>query len=241
MFSPLKSNIKSILNSQIKKNKKKLNYFSKNGIFSKVLVYNIVYQLFSLSIRVIHVKNERRRVMDLGKLFKDGKLEELKTILGEDYQKVFDAFNSIPDESFKVIPYDRFKEINDGKKKMEEELSGLKTKMEEMSKVDIEAMKKEYEDQIVEIKGSVEKERLNMALSGELKNFGVKYEDLVMSKIDREKLKIEDGKLTGLEEQVVELKKQYVDLFTVSTEADVNTSGISSGNNEYNLFAGLHK
>lgn len=52
-----------------------------------------------------------------------------------------------------------------------------------------------------------------------MNNAGAKHIDLLSTKIDREKLKIEEGgKVTGLDEQIASYKEVYKDLFVPKIE-----------------------
>ena len=121
------------------------------------------------------------------------------------------------------IPKSRFDEVNEAKKQLENDLKdrdkqlkdlGDKAKgNEELSKqiTDLqEANKKTAGDYEAKIRNLT----LDSAINNLLKDNKVKHPDLLISKFDREKLKIkEDGSIDGLEEQLTSLKEGYKDLF----------------------------
>lgn len=109
--------------------------------------------------------------------------------------------------------------------------------------VDNEALQtkvKEYEDTIKSQKADYEAKVRNLTLDSAiekaLNNANAKHEDLLSSKIDREKLVIgNDGKVTGLDEQIKGLKDNYKDLFEekITGIPPANPEGGSRGNNTY--------
>ena len=109
--------------------------------------------------------------------------------------------------------------------------------------VDNEALQtkvKEYEDTIKNQKADYEAKVRNLTLDSAiekaLNNANAKHGDLLSSKIDREKLVIDnDGKVTGLDEQIKGLKDNYKDLFEekITGIPPANPEGGSRGNNTY--------
>ncbi len=112
----------------------------------------------------------------------------------------------------------------------------LNTKIKEVGSVDIEEIKKQAKQEGFE-EGSKEVEELKKtnALKSSIK--GAKDFDLVYSKLDKEKIKYEkddkgEYKVTGIDEQVKNVKEKYSFLF------DEENNG--TGNSEINL-GGDHK
>ena len=109
--------------------------------------------------------------------------------------------------------------------------------------VDNEALQtkvKEYEDTIKNQKADYEAKVRNLTLDSAiekaLNNANAKHGDLLSSKIDREKLVIgNDGKVTGLDEQIKGLKDNYKDLFEekITGIPPANPEVGSKGNNTY--------
>lgn len=99
---------------------------------------------------------------------------------------------------------------------------------------------KEYEDTIknqkTDYEAKVRNLTLDSAIEKALNNANAKHGDLLSSKIDREKLVIgNDGKVTGLDEQIKGLKDNYKDLFEekITGIPPANPEGGSIGNNTY--------
>lgn len=111
------------------------------------------------------------------------------------------------------------------------------------SNADNEALQtkvKEYEDTIKSQKADYEAKVRNLTLDSAiekaLSKANAKHGDLLSTKINKEKLVIgEDGKVTGLDDQLKELKETYKDLFEekISGIPPANPEGGSGGNNTY--------
>lgn len=93
---------------------------------------------------------------------------------------------------------------------------------------------KEYEDTIKTQKADYEAKVRNLTLDSAiekaLSKAGAKHIDLLSTKIDREKLKIEEGgKVIGLDEQIASYKETYKDLFVPKIEGrDPNNKSASN-------------
>lgn len=156
----------------------------------------------------------------------------------EDLGLTKEQIDSVMDENGKDIEAEKEKatkttaELEDVKKQLKEAnytITDLKK-----SNADNEALQakvKEYEDTIKTQKANYEAKVRNLTLDSAiekaLSNAGAKHIDLLSTKIDREKLKIEtDGKVTGLDEQISAYKESYKDLFTPKIEGrDPNNNG----------------
>lgn len=99
---------------------------------------------------------------------------------------------------------------------------------------------KEYENTIKTQKADYEAKVRNLTLDSAiekaLSSAKAKHSDLLSTKIDRNKLVIgDDGKVTGLDEQLEGLKESYKDLFEekITGIPPVNPEGGSGGNNTY--------
>lgn len=114
--------------------------------------------------------------------------------------------------------------------KIETELEGTKTQLKEASTTindlkknninneELQTKVKEYESTIKTQKADYEVKVRNLTLDSAIEkalaSSKAKHTDLLSTKIDREKLVIsEDGKVSGLDEQVKGLKESYKDLF----------------------------
>ena len=113
-----------------------------------------------------------------------------------------------------------FTELKEERDKLKDENKSLKSEVEESKKVDIEAIKKEQFD-LGKEEGTKEVEtfKKSIALKEALKSTKVKDIDLLSKMIDSEKINYEekDGKfeITGLDDQITEIKKSHDYLFEV--------------------------
>ncbi|WP_278683411.1 phage scaffolding protein, partial [Paraclostridium bifermentans] len=73
---------------------------------------------------------------------------------------------------------------------------------------DIKSLTKDKEQLQEKYNNSLMDNAINMGLIEE----GIKYPDLFASKIDRNSVKLEDGKVIGLKEQISTLKDKYADI-----------------------------
>ena len=174
----------------------------------------------------------------------------LKQIIGEE------LFNQLPEEKKKeyakqdlqdvsegkFVSKERFDQVNqqakDYKKQVSErdtqitnlkeefkDAKGLKEKVEQLEK-DNKKQKEDYENKINEI-------NFNNALKAGLSSYKCKDEDYLMSKIDRDSIKLNsDGTILGLKEQVEAFKKGHEYLFEkeIKGTGSFNTGGGSEGN-----------
>lgn len=108
------------------------------------------------------------------------------------------------------------------------------------SNEELQTKVKEYEDTIKTQKADYEAKVRNLTLDSAiekaLSSAKAKHSDLLSTKIDREKLVIgDDGKVTGLDEQLKGLKENYKDLFEekISGIPPANPEGGSSTSNTY--------
>ena len=113
-----------------------------------------------------------------------------------------------------------FTELKEERDKLKDENKSLKSEVEESKKVDIEAIKKEQFD-LGKEEGTKEVEtfKKSIALKEALKSTKAKDIDLLSKMIDNEKINYEekDGKfeITGLDDQITEIKKSHDYLFEV--------------------------
>ena len=113
-----------------------------------------------------------------------------------------------------------FTELKEERDKLKDENKSLKSEIEESKKVDIEAIKKEQFD-LGKEEGTKELEtfKKSIALKDALKSTKAKDINLLSKLIDNEKINYEekDGKfeITGLDDQITEIKKSHDYLFEV--------------------------
>lgn len=151
------------------------------------------------------------------------------------------------------IPKERFDEVNNSLKELKGQLADRDEQLKDLG--DKVKGNEELSKQIADLQeankktvGDYEAKIRNMTLDSEiklkLKESKAKYEDLLMSKFDREKLKIkEDGSIEGLDEQLTYLKEGYKDLFEqpLSGKTPVNNGDSKSQTSELDQVASTFK
>ena len=121
---------------------------------------------------------------------------------------------------------DRYNKLKGQKEDLEEQLNTANNTIKDLKKnnADNEELQKtikQHEDTIKTQKAEYEKKVRNLtldsAISSALTKAKAKHSDLLASKIDRDKLVInEDGTVTGLDEQLKGFKETYKDMFEVA-------------------------
>lgn len=169
-------------------------------------------------------------------------LAKLETLLGEhlnEFEELLDG-----EDVLNVVPYSRFKEVNDSRKSFETEAKNLKTKLTKLSndknmtpeefEEQKKAVIKEYDDKIKNIQKDFENYKKDSYVKSKLDDAKCKYNDLILNKIDMSKLETTDGGKTYLylDEQIEALKNSYPDMFDVKQEANNRNDGIF--NNQLN-------
>lgn len=132
------------------------------------------------------------------------------------------------------IPKKRFDEVNDSKKGLEkqikdknEQLKSLEEKVksnEEAEKI-IKKLQQDNELAMKSYEAKIKDMTIISAIQSKLVN--VKYSDLLVDKFDKAVLAVnKDGTVSGIDEQLTILKKQYSDLFMVNTKSkETNCQG----------------
>ena len=115
------------------------------------------------------------------------------------------------------------------------------TKIAELEKVDVDAIKlAEYERGKAEGSAEIEKFKFNTALDNALKGAKVKDSKTISGLLDMEKIKLENEEIVGLDEQLKTLKESHDYLFdndgTTPRFSDT-TPGGTGGSNEDGVLA----
>lgn len=168
--------------------------------------------------------------MKISEMFKDEKVvEQVKGFLGENVE----AFETLLDGEnvLNMVPYSRFKEVNDAKKTFENETKTLKTKLTKLSNEsnltpeEFETKKKdiikEYDEKIKGIQKDFDNYKRDAYINEKLKGCNCKYPDLIFSKINLDKVELDsDGKTYKyLDEQIDDLKTKYADMFVDESQS----------------------
>lgn len=151
-------------------------------------------------------------------------LKELLKKAGIDESKIDGIVGDISKEIPKYfMPKDKYNEVSEAKKQLETDIKERDKQLKDLGEKakgneDLEKQIKELQETNKKATGDYEVKIKNITLDNAiklaLKDNKAKYDDLLMSKFDREKLKIkEDGTVEGLDEQIKSLKEGYKDLF----------------------------
>ncbi len=151
-------------------------------------------------------------------------LKELLKKAGVEDAKVDEIVGNINKELPKnFIPKDKYNEVSEAKKQLESDIKerdkqlkdlGDKAKGNEELEKQIKELQETNKKAKKEYEAKIKNVTLDNAIKLALKDSKAKYDDLLMSKFDREKLSIkEDGSIEGLEEQMKSIKENYKDLF----------------------------
>lgn len=151
----------------------------------------------------------------------------LKELLGEELfnqvtEKLGDKKIDIVNDG-NWIPKDKFNSLNETKKDLETQLNTANTTIADLKKAnkdneELQSKIQQYEKDLETLKAESETKIKNLTLDNAiklaLKDNKAKFDDLLIGKVDREKLVIkEDGTIEGLDEQIKGLKETYKDLF----------------------------
>lgn len=170
--------------------------------------------------------------------------EELYNKLSDDKKKEFENQDLRDVSEGKFVNKERFEQVNkqakDYKKQVEErdqqitdlkdefkDAKGLKEKVEQLES-DNKKQKEEYEKQINDM-------NFNNALKAALAPYKCKDTDYLMSKINKDSIKLnEDGTIIGLKEQIEPFKKEHGYLFEVEPKGTGSffTGGGEAGGKE---------
>lgn len=163
----------------------------------------------------------------------------LKELLGEELysqvtEKLGDKKIMVDDGNF--IPKSRFDQVNQAKKELEVQLKDRDTQLADLSKnnkdnenllnqiKDLQALNKQtttdYENKINQM-------QFDYALDGALTNAKCKNSKALRALLDIDNVKLNEGKLEGLEEQLNKLKESDSYLFDLET-TPANTGGLGN-------------
>lgn len=124
-----------------------------------------------------------------------GAFNEEKVKFDNDIKSLTDNFKNEKDTLKESL--NKYKDYEDIKAKVSEyEASSLK------DKADIEALKQRADS-----------ENINFAIEKELLKSNAKHTDLLMNAVNKDNIKFENGKITGIDEALTGLKENYSDLF----------------------------
>lgn len=167
-------------------------------------------------------------------------MADLKEILGQELfdqvkAKIGDKKIIINDGSY--IPKEKFNLINDENKTLKGEIATRDTQLNELkSKAQgnedltrqIEELTALNTKTSTEYEAKIKDIQLNSYIEQALTKHNAKFTDLLISKIDKSKILINDNSVIGLDEQIEGLKTSYKELFgqkVIGKEANVGGTG----------------
>ncbi|AXU30897.1 TPA: phage scaffolding protein [Clostridioides difficile] len=167
----------------------------------------------------------------LRKILEGIKIEENKFDIEEILKSVNTEFPK------HAVPKETFNKVNEQLKEADKTIKSFNSKM---TQEDVEKLKTEHQTEIKKIEENhklevekIQNENLKTrklsAVEKTLLTNKAKHTDLLTNKFDLEKISIgEDGKITGIEEQLKELQESYKDLFeSNATETTEQTNAQS--------------
>lgn len=136
-----------------------------------------------------------------------------------------------------AMPKDEYNNINNQLKAANKTIKSLEANM---SNEDVEKLKSEHKAQIEEMedkhKTEMHQKELNFALDKDLSSSNCRDVNDIKAFLNMDDIKYQDGKISGLEGQIENLKKSKPYLFNEETNADIKAPTYNTIN--YNPVAG---
>lgn len=154
-------------------------------------------------------------------------LKELLKNAGIEDTKIDEIVSNINKEIPKyLIPKDKYNEVAETKKVLEQQIADRDTQLSELNKKvkgneELEKTIKELQDANKATKEQYEAKLKDMTINSAIQSklTDTKYPDLLITKFDKSKITVaEDGTVLGIDEQLATIKEQYKDLFTPKIE-----------------------
>mgnify|MGYP004520307107 CR=1 FL=1 len=167
-------------------------------------------------------------------------MEFLKNVLGEDlYKQVADKLNGNKDIKLANLASGEYV----SKQKYDDDLKERDTKIADLSKtvqnfdgVDVKKLQDDVKEWKTKYDSDIKAERRNSAIKLAVAKAGARSEKALMGMLDMDSIKLgDDGKITGLDEQIAQIKKDDAFLFKPDddpgsgTKKDVNLGGEHKG------------
>lgn len=102
----------------------------------------------------------------------------------------------------------------------------------EDAKREAEDWRMKYQTREEQVKQEREQQAFETALSRQLQQAGAKSVKAAEALLDREKLSLEDGKISGLDEQISSLRQEFDYLFTSQEETPPRAAASATGGGE---------
>lgn len=181
-------------------------------------------------------------------------LEKLQELLGEElWKQVSEKLNGKDyffAEGKEFIPINKFNEVNDAKKEAERQLQERDKQLDSLQKSvkgneeltkqinDLKEAntkaKEEYDNKVVEIQKSYELDKV-------LTSSGARNSSALKGMLDLSKCEFKEGKYTGLDEQIAQIKKDNGWLFNSQQDPQVGAkhNGQPSNDDEFSTLRNL--
>lgn len=166
----------------------------------------------------------------------------------EQSDKVYEKYKN-------MIPYSRFKEAIDEKNELKTQLSSRDEQLKELAKISkdneelnskIKELQEENKKALLEGEERISKLKLDNSIELALIQAGANNNKAVKALLDLDKIKLDNDKLTGLDEQITSLKtsdgylfkqeETKVEVPTGLTPSTSNTNDVSKTNNNFKSY-----
>ena len=167
-------------------------------------------------------------------------MEFLKTVLGEDlYKQVADKLNGNKDIKLANLASGEYvskQKYDDDLKERDTKIADLSKKVQNFDGVDVKKLQDDVKEWETKYNSDIKEERRNSAIKLVVAKAGARSEKALMGMLDMDSIKLgDDGKITGLDEQIAQIKKDDAFLFKTDKESDpdkkedVNLGGDHTG------------
>lgn len=167
-------------------------------------------------------------------------MEFLKTVLGEDlYKQVADKLNGNKDIKLANLASGEYvskQKYDDDLKERDTKIADLSKKVQNFDGVDVKKLQDDVKEWKTKYDSDIKAERRSSAIKLAVAKAGARSEKALMGMLDMDSIKLDDdGKITGLDEQIAQIKKDDAFLFEPDddpgsgTNTDVKLGGDHKG------------
>lgn len=166
-------------------------------------------------------------------------MEFLKNVLGEDlYNQVADKLNGNKDIKLANLASGEYvskQKYDDDLKERDTKIADLSKKVQDYDGVDVKKLQDDVKEWETKYNSDIKAERRDSAIKLAVAKAGARSEKALMGMLDMDSIKLgDDGKITGLDEQIAQIKKDDAFLFKPDDDQ-------SSGNKKDVNLGGDHK
>lgn len=168
-------------------------------------------------------------------------MEFLKELLGEDlYNQVADKLKGHEKDvklaNLATGDYVSKQKYDDDLKERDTKIADLSKKVQNFDGVDVKKLQDDVKEWETKYNSDIKEERRNSAIKLAVAKAGARSEKALMGMLDMDSIKLgDDGKITGLDEQIAQIKKDDAFLFkpdddqSSGIKKDVNLGGDHKG------------